>query len=37
MAHRRIDVHQHVLPPRYLGWLRDQGIAEAGGRDLPQW
>jgi len=32
----RIDVHQHVLPPRYAGWLRDIGI-RPGGIDLPDW
>ena len=37
MAHRRIDVHQHLLPPAYAAWLRERGIAEAGGRELPAW
>ncbi len=32
----RIDVHQHVLPPRYAGWLRENGI-RPGGIDLPDW
>jgi 6-methylsalicylate decarboxylase len=32
----RIDVHQHVLPPRYAGWLREHGI-RPGGIDLPDW
>jgi 6-methylsalicylate decarboxylase len=32
----RIDVHQHVLPPRYAGWLRDNGI-RPGGIGLPDW
>jgi 6-methylsalicylate decarboxylase len=32
----RIDVHQHVLPPRYAGWLRQHGI-RPGGTDLPGW
>jgi len=36
-ARRRIDVHQHVLPPRYTSWLRSQGIHDAGGRELPAW
>ena len=31
MAHRRIDVHQHLVPQSYAGWLLDEGIAEAGG------
>jgi predicted TIM-barrel fold metal-dependent hydrolase len=38
MAHpNRIDVHQHLLPPRYVQWLRSHGIGDAGGRDLPDW
>jgi len=34
---RRIDVHQHILPPEYTAWLRANGIHEAGGRELPAW
>lgn len=34
---RRIDVHQHVVPPRYAAWLRAQGVSDAGGRELPAW
>jgi len=34
---RRIDVHHHILPPRYTSWLRAQGIHAAGGRELPAW
>lgn len=37
MAHRRIDVHQHVVPPAWVAWLRSKGIHDAGGRDLPSW
>lgn len=33
----RIDVHQHLLSPSYVAWLQSKGIANAGGRDLPQW
>ncbi|MFE4501897.1 amidohydrolase family protein [Rhodococcus sp. NPDC056743] len=33
----RIDVHQHILPPEYSQWLRRQGVAGAGGIDLPRW
>ncbi|MFF3885632.1 amidohydrolase family protein [Streptomyces sp. NPDC001914] len=33
----RIDVHQHLLPPRYTAWLERKGIGEAGGRALPAW
>jgi len=36
-APNRIDVHQHLLPPSYVQWLRKHGIAHAGGRDLPDW
>jgi predicted TIM-barrel fold metal-dependent hydrolase len=34
---RRIDVHQHLVPPRYAAWLRENGIQDAGGRELPAW
>lgn len=37
MAHRRIDVHQHLVPRPYADWLHTRGIAEAGGRELPVW
>lgn len=33
----RIDVHQHVVPPFYRDLLVKAGIAEAGGRALPDW
>ena len=33
----RIDVHHHILPPRYTSWLRAHGVADAGGRALPDW
>lgn len=33
---RRIDVHQHVIPPRYADWIRAKGI-RPGGIDLPDW
>jgi predicted TIM-barrel fold metal-dependent hydrolase len=33
----RVDVHQHILPPFYRDLLADAGIAEAGGRALPDW
>ena len=36
-APSRIDVHQHLLPPVYVDWLRKHGIADAGGRALPDW
>jgi predicted TIM-barrel fold metal-dependent hydrolase len=31
-APHRIDVHHHVVPPRYAAMLRDKGV-----RDLPSW
>lgn len=34
---RRIDVHQHIVPAFYRDLLAKQGIAEAGGRALPDW
>ncbi|MFD8819850.1 hypothetical protein ACFV23_52350, partial [Streptomyces sp. NPDC059627] len=36
-APRRIDVHQHLIPPFYRDALAAHGIAEAGGRALPGW
>jgi 6-methylsalicylate decarboxylase len=36
-ARRRIDVHQHVVPPAYAAWLRSNGVDAAGGRPLPEW
>lgn len=33
----RIDVHQHLLPSFYRDLLAKAGIAEAGGRQLPDW
>jgi predicted TIM-barrel fold metal-dependent hydrolase len=37
MTRRRIDVHQHLVPPGYRQWLEANGIRDAGGRELPQW
>ena len=34
---QRIDVHQHLVPPRYASWLRAKGVQDAGGRELPAW
>jgi 6-methylsalicylate decarboxylase len=34
---RRIDVHQHIVPPAYARWLASNGIRDAGGRELPGW
>lgn len=36
-APRRIDVHQHLLPSFYREALARSGIADAGGRALPDW
>ncbi|MEV0170167.1 amidohydrolase family protein [Streptomyces sp. NPDC050803] len=36
-APRRVDVHQHLVPPFYRDLLAKAGIAEAGGRALPDW
>ncbi|MGW1620437.1 amidohydrolase family protein [Streptomyces sp. NPDC002172] len=36
-ARRRIDVHQHLVPALYRDALAKSGIAEAGGRVLPDW
>lgn len=33
MLRRRIDVHQHIVPP-YADWLASQGVSDAGGRVL---
>jgi 6-methylsalicylate decarboxylase len=33
----RIDTHHHMIPPDYRNALRKAGIADAGGRELPQW
>ncbi|WP_432069924.1 amidohydrolase family protein [Streptomyces sp. AA1529] len=34
---QRIDVHQHILPAFYRDELAKAGIADAGGRALPDW
>ncbi|MFF3849848.1 amidohydrolase family protein [Streptomyces sp. NPDC002328] len=36
-APRRIDVHQHLVPPLYRDALARAGIVDAGGRALPDW
>ncbi|MER6209282.1 amidohydrolase family protein [Streptomyces sp. NPDC001642] len=33
----RVDVHQHIVPAFYRDLLAQAGIAEAGGRQLPEW
>jgi 6-methylsalicylate decarboxylase len=33
----RIDTHHHVIPPDYRKALQKAGLAEAGGRALPDW
>lgn len=38
MNPHKIDVHQHVFPPRYLAALERMGVQEeAGGIAFPQW
>jgi hypothetical protein len=37
MLRRRIDVHQHIVPPAYADWLASQGVRDADGRELPAW
>jgi predicted TIM-barrel fold metal-dependent hydrolase len=34
---RRIDVHHHVLPPKFMAHLRSEGIAWTGGPVLFDW
>ncbi|MFE3718909.1 amidohydrolase family protein [Streptomyces cyaneofuscatus] len=36
-AAQRIDVHQHIVPAFYRDELAKAGIADAGGRALPDW
>jgi predicted TIM-barrel fold metal-dependent hydrolase len=33
----RIDTHHHMIPPDYRNALQKAGIADAGGRALPEW
>ena len=33
----RIDTHHHVIPPDYRNALQKAGLAEAGGRAVPDW
>jgi 6-methylsalicylate decarboxylase len=33
----RIDAHHHMIPPDYRNALQKAGIADAGGRALPEW
>ena len=33
----RIDVHHHIVPPRYLKALASIGITSSGGRSFPEW
>src|SRR5262245_45170531 len=37
MTRRRVDVHHHIVPPRYAAWLASEGLRDAGGRDIPAW
>ncbi len=33
---RRIDTHQHIVPPAYAAWLDRHGVS-AGGLPIPAW
>ena len=33
---RRIDTHQHIVPPEYAAWLERHGVL-AGGLPIPAW
>lgn len=33
---RRIDTHQHIVPPEYAAWLEKHGVL-AGGLPIPAW
>jgi predicted TIM-barrel fold metal-dependent hydrolase len=37
MPAMRIDTHHHMIPPDYRAALDKAGIADAGGRGLPEW
>jgi predicted TIM-barrel fold metal-dependent hydrolase len=36
MSVRRIDTHQHIVPPAYAAWLERMG-QKAGGLPIPDW
>src|SRR5262245_25812043 len=36
-THARIDVHQHILPPAWVEWLKSRGIHDGGGIPFPAW
>ena len=33
----RVDTHHHAIPPEYRKALQNAGIADSGGRALPEW
>jgi len=33
----RIDTHAHAIPANYLAALRNAGVGDAGGREMPEW
>ena len=33
----RIDVHQHMIPDAYRGWLATRGVVDVGGLPVPEW
>ncbi|HWA01610.1 MAG TPA: amidohydrolase family protein [Caulobacterales bacterium] len=34
---RRIDVHHHLQPPKFIAWLNENHPEWTGGPDLPHW
>jgi 6-methylsalicylate decarboxylase len=34
---RRIDVHHHLQPPKFIDWLNENHPTWTGGPDVPQW
>jgi 6-methylsalicylate decarboxylase len=34
---KRIDVHHHILPPKFFDWLNETHPEWTGGPDLPKW
>src|SRR5262245_14962666 len=34
---KRIDVHHHILPPKFIDWLNENHPEWTGGPDLPKW
>jgi 6-methylsalicylate decarboxylase len=34
---KRIDVHHHILPPKFFDWLNENHPEWTGGPDIPNW